>query len=45
MLGDGSDLSTHTIKLPVWHREQDLRVAEQYVRAAVEISDHHEELP
>ncbi|MFJ4186644.1 DegT/DnrJ/EryC1/StrS family aminotransferase [Kitasatospora sp. NPDC089509] len=34
----------HTIKLPVWHREQDLKVAEQYVRAAIKISDHHEEL-
>ncbi|GAA2233735.1 hypothetical protein GCM10010430_13040 [Kitasatospora cystarginea] len=34
----------HTIKLPVWHREQDLEVAEQYVRAAVKISDHHKEL-
>ncbi|KDN82773.1 DegT/DnrJ/EryC1/StrS family aminotransferase [Kitasatospora cheerisanensis] len=34
----------HTIKLPVWHREQDLELAEQYIRAAVKISDHHEEL-
>ncbi|MEV7117499.1 DegT/DnrJ/EryC1/StrS family aminotransferase [Kitasatospora griseola] len=34
----------HTIKLPVWHREQDLELAEQYVRAAVKISDHHKEL-
>ncbi|MFJ9839809.1 DegT/DnrJ/EryC1/StrS family aminotransferase [Kitasatospora sp. NPDC101155] len=34
----------HTIKLPVWHREQDLEVAEQYVRAATKISDHHKEL-
>ncbi|WP_329563741.1 hypothetical protein [Kitasatospora sp. NBC_01266] len=34
----------HTIKLPVWHREQDLALAEQYVRAAVKVSDHHEEL-
>ncbi|SOB81563.1 DegT/DnrJ/EryC1/StrS family aminotransferase [Streptomyces sp. 1331.2] len=34
----------HTIKLPVWHREQDLELAEQYVRAAIKISDHHEEL-
>ncbi|MER7845012.1 hypothetical protein ABTZ03_13840 [Kitasatospora sp. NPDC096077] len=34
----------HMIKLPVWHREQDLELAEQYVRAAIKISDHHEEL-
>lgn len=34
----------HTIKLPVWHRERDLEVAEQYVRAAVKTSDHHKEL-
>lgn len=34
----------HTIKLPVWHREQDLELAEQYVRAAVKVSDHHKEL-
>ncbi|OKI16317.1 DegT/DnrJ/EryC1/StrS family aminotransferase [Streptomyces sp. CB03911] len=33
-----------TIKLPVWHREQDLELAAQYVRAAVKISDHHKEL-
>ncbi|MFD7827977.1 hypothetical protein [Kitasatospora sp. NPDC059803] len=32
------------IKLPVWHREQDLELVEQYVRAAIKISDHHEEL-
>ncbi|MEU9130503.1 DegT/DnrJ/EryC1/StrS family aminotransferase [Kitasatospora sp. NPDC048540] len=34
----------HTIKLPVWHREQDLELADQYVRAAIKISDHHKEL-
>ncbi|MDH6704126.1 dTDP-4-amino-4,6-dideoxygalactose transaminase [Kitasatospora sp. MAA19] len=34
----------HTIRLPVWHREQDLELAEQYVRAAIKISDHHKEL-
>jgi dTDP-4-amino-4,6-dideoxygalactose transaminase len=34
----------HTIKLPVWHREQDLALAEQYVRAAGKVSDHHKEL-
>ncbi|MCS0635055.1 aminotransferase class I/II-fold pyridoxal phosphate-dependent enzyme [Streptomyces sp. LP05-1] len=34
----------HTIKLPVWHREQDLALAEQYVRAAAKVSDHHQEL-
>ncbi|MGC5361635.1 DegT/DnrJ/EryC1/StrS family aminotransferase [Streptomyces sp. DT24] len=34
----------HTIKLPVWHREQDRPLAEQYVRAAVKVSDHHKEL-
>ncbi|MFJ8625286.1 hypothetical protein ACIRD3_20915 [Kitasatospora sp. NPDC093550] len=34
----------HMIKLPVWHRGRDLQLAEQYVRAAMKISDHHEEL-
>ncbi|MEV5510046.1 DegT/DnrJ/EryC1/StrS family aminotransferase [Streptomyces orinoci] len=34
----------HTIKLPVWHREQDLALAEQYVRAATKVSDRHKEL-
>jgi hypothetical protein len=34
----------HTLKLPVWHREQDLALAEQYARAAIKVSDHHEEL-
>ncbi|MFD4393688.1 DegT/DnrJ/EryC1/StrS family aminotransferase [Kitasatospora sp. NPDC058397] len=34
----------HMIKLPVWHREQDLELVEQYVRAAIKIGDHHEEL-
>nr|WSX20187.1 DegT/DnrJ/EryC1/StrS family aminotransferase [Streptomyces tubercidicus] len=35
---------THTIKLPVWHREQDLKLAEQYVCAARKASEHHKEL-
>jgi dTDP-4-amino-4,6-dideoxygalactose transaminase len=35
---------THTIKLPVWHREQDLKLAEQYVHAARKVSEHHKEL-
>ncbi|MCX4581891.1 DegT/DnrJ/EryC1/StrS family aminotransferase [Streptomyces sp. NBC_01481] len=35
---------THTIKLPVWHREQDLELAEQYVSAARKVSEHHKEL-
>ncbi|WP_405364835.1 DegT/DnrJ/EryC1/StrS family aminotransferase [Kitasatospora sp. NBC_00039] len=34
----------HTIKLPVWHREQDRPLAEQYIRAAIKVSDHHKEL-
>ncbi|MFD7533262.1 DegT/DnrJ/EryC1/StrS family aminotransferase [Streptomyces sp. NPDC059849] len=34
----------HAIKLLVWHREQDLELAKQYVRAAIKISDHHKEL-
>ncbi|MFF8367815.1 DegT/DnrJ/EryC1/StrS family aminotransferase [Streptomyces lydicus] len=33
---------THTIKLPVWHRE--LKLAEQYVSAARKVSEHHKEL-
>ncbi|MFI9272617.1 DegT/DnrJ/EryC1/StrS family aminotransferase [Kitasatospora sp. NPDC052896] len=32
------------IKLPVWHREQDLALAEQYVDAAVKVSAHYKEL-
>ncbi|MEV5126753.1 hypothetical protein AB0K49_28790 [Streptomyces decoyicus] len=35
---------THTIKLPVWHREQDLKLAEQYVSAARKAGEHHKEL-
>ncbi|MBQ0828580.1 DegT/DnrJ/EryC1/StrS family aminotransferase [Streptomyces tagetis] len=35
---------THVIKLPVWHRVRDLGLAEQYVAAAVKVSDRHEEL-
>jgi hypothetical protein len=27
-----------------WHRERDLELAEQYVRPAIKISDHHNEL-
>ncbi|MFF8789624.1 hypothetical protein [Streptomyces sp. NPDC015125] len=34
----------HTIKLPVWHREQDPKLAEQYVSAARKAGEHHEEL-
>ncbi|UJB41656.1 DegT/DnrJ/EryC1/StrS family aminotransferase [Streptomyces sp. A1-5] len=34
----------HTIKLPVWHREQDLSLAKQYVSAARKASEHHKEL-
>ncbi|GAA5024968.1 hypothetical protein GCM10025734_83980 [Kitasatospora paranensis] len=34
----------HTVKLPVWHREQDLELAAQYIAAAIKISDHHKEL-
>ncbi|MGY5134639.1 hypothetical protein ACWGJW_19905, partial [Streptomyces nigrescens] len=35
---------THTIKLPVWHREQDLKLAGQYVSAARKAGEHHKEL-
>ncbi|MEV7843984.1 DegT/DnrJ/EryC1/StrS family aminotransferase [Streptomyces cyaneofuscatus] len=35
---------THTIKLPVWHREQDLKLADQYISAARKVSEHHKEL-
>ncbi|MDH6113670.1 perosamine synthetase [Kitasatospora sp. MAP12-15] len=34
----------HTVKLPVWHREEDLPLAESYVRAARKVIDHHKEL-
>ncbi|WBP88548.1 hypothetical protein [Kitasatospora cathayae] len=34
----------HAIKLPLWHREQDLELAAQYSRAARKISDHHKEV-
>ncbi|MGI5447497.1 hypothetical protein ACQEVM_17260 [Streptomyces sp. CA-243310] len=35
---------THTIKLRVWRREQDLKLAEQYVNAVRKVSEHHKEL-
>ncbi|MGW9177373.1 hypothetical protein [Streptomyces decoyicus] len=35
---------THTIELPVWHREQDLELAEQYVSAARKAGECHKEL-
>lgn len=35
---------TPTAKLPVWHREQDLKLAGQYVSAARKVSEHHKEL-
>ncbi|MFD5111185.1 DegT/DnrJ/EryC1/StrS family aminotransferase [Streptomyces sp. NPDC058391] len=34
----------HTIKLPVWHREEDRPLAASYVRAAIKVSDRHKEL-
>lgn len=34
----------HTIKLPVWHCDEDLPLVEQYVRAARKVIDHHKEL-
>ncbi|MFF1422797.1 DegT/DnrJ/EryC1/StrS family aminotransferase [Streptomyces sp. NPDC058280] len=34
----------HTIKLPVWHREEDRPLAASYVRAALKVSDRHKEL-
>jgi hypothetical protein len=31
------------VKLPVWHRDQDLGLAEAYT-AAIKVADHHKEL-
>ncbi|AXG77067.1 DegT/DnrJ/EryC1/StrS family aminotransferase [Streptomyces paludis] len=34
----------HTIKLPVWHRGEDLPLVDQYVRAARKVTEHYKEL-
>lgn len=34
----------NTIKLPVWHRESDLELAEAYIAAFKKASDHHTDL-
>jgi len=34
----------HTIKFPVWHRDEDLKLAEQYVAAIRKVSTHYQDL-
>lgn len=33
-----------TVKLPVWHRDQDLHLAEAYTAAIIKVAEHHKEL-
>ncbi|MCX4486243.1 hypothetical protein OG890_20165 [Streptomyces anulatus] len=33
-----------TVKLPVWHRDQDLHLADAYTAAIIKVADHHKEL-
>ncbi|MFJ8313636.1 MULTISPECIES: DegT/DnrJ/EryC1/StrS family aminotransferase [unclassified Streptomyces] len=33
-----------TVKLPVWHGEQDLHLADAYTAAIIKVTDHHKEL-
>ncbi|MFI8200434.1 hypothetical protein ACIF6K_28605 [Streptomyces sp. NPDC085942] len=32
------------VKLPVWHREQDLHLADAYTAAIIKVAEHHKEL-
>lgn len=32
------------MKLPVWHRDQDLHLAEAYTAAIIKVADHRKEL-
>ncbi|MFF4403407.1 DegT/DnrJ/EryC1/StrS family aminotransferase [Streptomyces sp. NPDC001262] len=33
-----------TLKLPVWHREDDVRLADAYTEAIAKVADHHKDL-
>lgn len=33
-----------TLKLPVWHREDDVRLADAYTAAIAKVADHHKDL-
>ncbi|MGW0881258.1 DegT/DnrJ/EryC1/StrS family aminotransferase [Streptomyces sp. NPDC002671] len=33
-----------TVKLPVWHRDQDLHLADAYTGAIIKVAEHHKEL-
>ncbi|MCZ0975870.1 hypothetical protein O1L55_40715 [Streptomyces albulus] len=33
-----------TVKPPVWHRDQDLHLADAYTAAIVKVAEHHKEL-
>lgn len=33
-----------TVKLPVWHRDQDIDLAQAYTAAIIKVADHHKEL-
>ncbi|MFD5702485.1 DegT/DnrJ/EryC1/StrS family aminotransferase [Streptomyces lasiicapitis] len=33
-----------TVKLPVWHRDQDLQLADAYTAAVIKVVEHHKEL-
>jgi perosamine synthetase len=33
-----------TVKLPVWHRDQDLHLADAYTAAITKVARHHKEL-
>ncbi|MGW6309098.1 DegT/DnrJ/EryC1/StrS family aminotransferase [Streptomyces niveus] len=33
-----------TVKLPVWHREKDLQLAEAYTTAIIKVAEHHKDL-
>ncbi len=34
----------HTLKLPVWHREEDLPLVDRYLEGIRKVIDNHEEL-
>ncbi|WP_203236916.1 hypothetical protein [Nocardia panacis] len=33
-----------TLKLPVWHREEDLPIVDRYIEAIRKVTEHHTEL-
>jgi dTDP-4-amino-4,6-dideoxygalactose transaminase len=34
----------HTLKLPVWHREEDMPLVRRYVEGFAKVVEHHHEL-